>query len=821
MPDVIKSSDKAFRPVDTKMGPDGAIYIADWYNPVINHGEVDFRSPLRDHTHGRIWRITAKDRMLAPRPKIAGAAIGELLDRLRSPEQYTRDMARRELYERDAKEVAGALGKWVAAIGGTDAEAEHQKLEALWTYETIDVVEPNLLASLLAANDPHVRAAATHALYFWANRMPADGGASPTLQSQTRALELLAGRVGDENSQVRLNAVIALGQIPSLRSMELAMSAMDRPTDRWIDYALYLTINKLKDTWLPAVSSGQFTFNDNPKHLAVALGALDSSEAVAPLLALLKRGAIPAERAGGMIGVIASAGGPQELAELWDYVLRAKDRKLVAPALGALLAAARDRNVQPAVKTVDVVPLISEKDESVAVGAVRLAGAWRVREAVGDLKGIAMSKTAGESGRAAAIEALANIGGQEAFGLLSGLAADGESPSRVAAIRGLAAIDLKKAAAAAAEVLSSKGAPADPGILIGAFLQRQDGGRTLAGALGGVKLTPDLAKLALRFIYSTGRPEPELENLLRASADINTQLQNLSPEQVKQLAIDVQKNGDAGRGETIFRSKTANCFTCHAIGGSGGNVGPDLSAVGTASPMEYLIESILEPNKNVKEGFEALAVTTKANDFYAGIRVRQTEKELVLRDALSSQITIPLNTIKKQQNAGSLMPSGMADLLTKQEFLDLVKFISVLGTPGHDVTAAGPVVRRWRVLDMPLKEGATPVELDDTYSFSPIYSTVGGELPMSELPKHKANVVTFVVEVSTPGAALMSVNSTAGLKAWINTSDLDLSSPRLELSRGGHLFSIQIDRNVRSDPLKITIQEAADSKARFRIVGGR
>ncbi|HEV8377529.1 MAG TPA: PVC-type heme-binding CxxCH protein, partial [Tepidisphaeraceae bacterium] len=330
MSDVIKSSDKAFRPVDVKMGPDGAIYIADWYNPVINHGEVDFRSPMRDHTHGRIWRLTAKSRPLLQRPKIAGAPISELLEMLKAPEQWTRHMARRELYERDAKEVAAALGTWVKNIGGSDPQSEHQRLEALWTYETIDVVEPNLLASLLKADDPHIRAAATHALHFWGKRVP-------------NGIDLLGAAVADENPQVRLNAVISLGQIPSLRSIELAMSALDRPMDRWIDYGLYLTINKLKDTWLPAVSSGQFTFNDNPRHLAVALQALESSEAVAPLLVLLKRGTIQPERAAGMIGVIASSGGPQELAELWDYLLRSKDSKVLVAGMGALLGSARDR----------------------------------------------------------------------------------------------------------------------------------------------------------------------------------------------------------------------------------------------------------------------------------------------------------------------------------------------------------------------------------------------------------------------------------------------------------------------------------------------
>ena len=65
--ELIKSNHVAFRPIDVKMGPDGAIYIADWYNPIIQHSEVDFRDPRRDHTHGRIWRVTAKNRPLVPR----------------------------------------------------------------------------------------------------------------------------------------------------------------------------------------------------------------------------------------------------------------------------------------------------------------------------------------------------------------------------------------------------------------------------------------------------------------------------------------------------------------------------------------------------------------------------------------------------------------------------------------------------------------------------------------------------------------------------------------------------------------------------------
>ena len=67
-----RSSNRSVRRSTTEIrnafrSDDGAIYIADWYNPIIQHGEVDFRDPRRDYTHGRIWRVTAKNRPLVPR----------------------------------------------------------------------------------------------------------------------------------------------------------------------------------------------------------------------------------------------------------------------------------------------------------------------------------------------------------------------------------------------------------------------------------------------------------------------------------------------------------------------------------------------------------------------------------------------------------------------------------------------------------------------------------------------------------------------------------------------------------------------------------
>src|SRR6266481_4741542 len=119
LPDLIRSTHPAFRPIDVKMGPDGAIYIADWYNPIIQHGEVDFRDPRRDHTHGRIRRVTAKGRPLVPRPKLVGATTEELLDALKAPEDWTRHHAKRVLKERGPK-VLPALEKWLLKLDDND-----------------------------------------------------------------------------------------------------------------------------------------------------------------------------------------------------------------------------------------------------------------------------------------------------------------------------------------------------------------------------------------------------------------------------------------------------------------------------------------------------------------------------------------------------------------------------------------------------------------------------------------------------------------------------------------------------------------------------
>ena len=86
--DIISTKNPAFRPCDVRFGPDGAIYFADWYNVIVGHYQASYRHPDRDTVHGRIWRVTRKDRALVQPPKLSGATVPELLEQLDSPERW-------------------------------------------------------------------------------------------------------------------------------------------------------------------------------------------------------------------------------------------------------------------------------------------------------------------------------------------------------------------------------------------------------------------------------------------------------------------------------------------------------------------------------------------------------------------------------------------------------------------------------------------------------------------------------------------------------------------------------------------------------------
>ena len=183
----------------------------------------------------------------------------------------------------------------------------------------------------------------------------------------------------------------------------------------------------------------------------------------------------------------------------------------------------------------------------------------------------------------------------------------------------------------------------------------------------------------------------------------------LSPSELTALVAEVAAKGDPARGEQVFRRADLNCMSCHSVCKAGGDVGPDLSAVGQISPPDYIINSILNPDQAIKEQYHTLVVLTVEGQVFQGIVTDKDEQRVVLKDATGASRVVPVASIEDQKPGGSLMPKGLANLMTRAEFVDLVRFLSELGKPGPYAIRAVPAIQRWKVLK---GVGRGPVERD-------------------------------------------------------------------------------------------------------------
>jgi len=222
--DLVVSDDRNFRPVDMEFAPDGSLYLIDWHNILIGHMQHNARDPLRDHSHGRVYRITYPSRPLVKPAKVAGASVEELLDNLKLPESRTRYRTRRELRGRSAAEVLPKLTKWVAGLDKSDPRYEHHVLEGLWVSWGLNKVDQKLLRQMLKAKDYHARAAAVNVVRYTGHQV-ADQA------------DLLMQAARDENGRVRLEAIVSASWLPREKGLPILAEAKKKPLDEWMIHA--------------------------------------------------------------------------------------------------------------------------------------------------------------------------------------------------------------------------------------------------------------------------------------------------------------------------------------------------------------------------------------------------------------------------------------------------------------------------------------------------------------------------------------------------------------------------------------------------------
>ena len=254
--DLIKGDDPNFRPVDMEFAPDGSLYVIDWHNVLIGHMQHNARDPLRDHVHGRIYRITYPSRPLVEPAEVAGASIPTLLDNLTLPEYRSRYRTRRELRGRDQEEVLTALTEWWQNLDSANPNYERWLLEGLWVSWGMNKIDQDLLDKILTAKDHRVRSGGVRVLRYMHHQID-------------NSDELFQAAALDAHGQVRLEAIVAASWLPSETGLAILAEAGKLPLDDWMIHAYRTAEAHLNDRAVEPIPD-----NKAPTYLNQAEAAL-------------------------------------------------------------------------------------------------------------------------------------------------------------------------------------------------------------------------------------------------------------------------------------------------------------------------------------------------------------------------------------------------------------------------------------------------------------------------------------------------------------------------------------------------------------------
>jgi quinoprotein glucose dehydrogenase len=340
------------------------------------------------------------------------------------------------------------------------------------------------------------------------------------------------------------------------------------------------------------------------------------------------------------------------------------------------------RSPSPAVDALrpKLTALLRSAPAAIRTAAGNTIAALAIKEAGSDLAAIAADREVPDLTRTAALTALDRLAdprrieaAQQAL-LLPG------HRSRTEALRVLAKVD----PAAAIQPLRDR--------LVHGTTAEQQGAIAVLAAMPGDTPRLELAQWIDRLI--AGRVPAELQLDLieavrgRSEPDFRKKLEQYEAARPKNDALgsyrEVLSGGDAQRGLSVFKTKAAvECIRCHKLkepGGDlvGGEVGPELSAIGTRQSRTYLLESIVDPNKQIAQGFESVVLATNDGKVHAGVLRGEDDKEIRLITVEGKPLNVPKHTIEDRKRGPSAMPGDLAQKLSKTELRDLIEFLASL-----------------------------------------------------------------------------------------------------------------------------------------------
>ncbi len=248
--DLIKSTDKHFRPVDPQIGPDGALWFGDWANPLIGHMQYSQRDPNRDHVHGRIYRLVYKDKPLLKPVTQFGKSVPELLKQLSEYEWRTRARARNEIHSHGASEVLPLVKEWVSKLDKANKDYDRLCCEALWIQQSFHAVDVDLVKQVMGCKTANAKAAATRIVADERDYLPS-------------AFDLLKAASLDENPRTRTEALRGLSYFSTTESAAAVLESLRKnPPDYFTQYTGEAALGANLNGWRTGYLKGELAKDD-------------------------------------------------------------------------------------------------------------------------------------------------------------------------------------------------------------------------------------------------------------------------------------------------------------------------------------------------------------------------------------------------------------------------------------------------------------------------------------------------------------------------------------------------------------------------------
>ncbi len=676
--DFLVSTDPWCRPVDVELGPDGALYVADWYNRIIAHVEVDLAHPERDKSRGRIWRIVYRGDDAAAQRQFEGpmardwstAPLAQLLDALAESNAWIRRTAAAQLRARFPQQAARAAARFLLK----DPIASPRRLESLWLLQTLDALPVEHALALLHDPDPVVRRQALQIL--------ANSGHDPA-QLRTHFVTLL----DDPDFTVVRDAALALGSIPAPETFwAVVKKRRDSPAeDTLLRYACQFAAREhlRDDAVLDAVAAATPPAEDAARVVDLII-ATPTPHATTTLYTMLNENRIPPMQIPKAIKNIFANGNVTLLSRFLESLHNLPQDE------GArrLCAEATFRNAKRITKLgIDVKPQLHTwctalvKDtlpENRALG-LEIASSYTFPEGAPFAREALRLRDAAPAHRAIAAKLLLALDRADAAPSTLAVIADGSDvPNSRSGLAREFARDLSTQSDFDALLAALKGAPASvyagaieslalrkPGVLF--LLDAVEQGTVSAGHINN-----HITRLRITGTHK----EPEIH--ARYNALATTAFNAEAEGAVLAIASDyaakytAQPNRDTARGQVLFEE---NCMVCHRVGGVGALVGPNLDGIGNRG-IERVLQDVLLPNQDIDPAFRVTSISLDTLESADGLVVSENAAELVLANTLGEQTTYPKAQITERKHLPlSPMPTNFATLFPEEDFLNLLAFL--------------------------------------------------------------------------------------------------------------------------------------------------